>query len=191
MSYATMKLNIGCGLNKVPGYINIDKYSSCVPDLVMDAEMFPWPFETGQVEEVLFNHSLEHMGKDTNVFLGIIQELYRVCKHGAKVQINVPHPRHDDFINDPSHVRIITPEMMALFSKKQCLHWQQERRPNTPFALYLDVDFEATDCKHVLSERYQSMFMSGELCEEEIDEAVIEKNNVIATTLITLNVIKT
>ena len=43
----------------------------------------------------------------------------------------------------------------------------------------------------MLSERYQSMFMSGELCEEEIDEAVIEKNNVIATTLITLNVIKT
>lgn len=186
-----MKLNIGCGMNKAAGYVNIDKYPSCSPDLVMDAEVFPWPFGTNQVEEVLFNHSLEHMGKETNVFLGIIQELYRVCKHGAKIQINAPHPRHNNFINDPTHVRIITAEMMTLFSKEHCLQWQREGKSNTPLALYLDVNFGIGDCNYVLAARYQSMFMSGELCKEEIDEAVIEKNNVIEEMLITLHVIKT
>ena len=114
-----MKLNMGCGQNKIDGYLNIDKHIECKPDLQFDLEKFPWPFKNSEVNEVLFNHSLEHIGADTDVFLNIMKELYRVCNADAKIQINVPHPRHDNFINDPTHVRIITPETFALFSKKK------------------------------------------------------------------------
>ena len=51
-----MKLNMGCGQNKINGYLNIDKHSECEPDLQFDLEKFPWPFKTNEVNEVLFNH---------------------------------------------------------------------------------------------------------------------------------------
>jgi hypothetical protein len=46
-----------------------------------------------------------------------MREIYRVCRHDAVVHVVVPHPRHDDFINDPTHVRPITPEVLSLFDR--------------------------------------------------------------------------
>ena len=111
-----MKLNLGCGFKKIAGFVNVDMFDECQPDVKMDLEVIPWTFGTNEVDEAIFNHSLEHLGRETKVFFGIIQELYRVCKPGAKVHINVPHPRHDHFIGDPTHVRVITPPLLAGFA---------------------------------------------------------------------------
>lgn len=185
-----MKLNIGCGVNKHDGYINIDKYAECEPDMQMDAEVFPWAFKDNEIDEVVFNHSLEHMGADTEVFLGIIKELYRVCKPGAKVVINVPHPRHDNFINDPTHVRIITPALLSLFSKKLNDHWKKNRDANTPLALYLGVDFEVKSIETGLEGKYIDMLRNGEVTNEEMHILTTERNNVALDYNITLEVIK-
>ena len=79
---------------------------------------FPWTFSDNEIEEIIFIHSLEHMGAQEDIFLNIVKEIYRICKSKAVVQINVPHPRHDNFLGDPSHVRAITPQLLTLFSKK-------------------------------------------------------------------------
>src|SRR5690242_6188134 len=112
-----MKLNLGCGQNKVPGYLNVDKYAACEPDRVVDLEAFPWPFADGSAEEILLTHVLEHLGRDTDTFLGIMKELYRVLSPGGKVEIRVPHPRSEGFLGDPTHVRPISPTILTLFSK--------------------------------------------------------------------------
>src|ERR1700761_187803 len=109
---------MGSGLNRKPGYVNVDASAESEPDEVFDLEVTPWPWPDSCAEEVRFNHSLEHMGGDAKVFLAIMKELYRICAHGAIVDIHVPHPRHDYFIGDPTHVRIITTEVLRLFSKK-------------------------------------------------------------------------
>jgi predicted SAM-dependent methyltransferase len=185
-----MKLNLGCGFNKKPGYVNVDKFGSCQPDLVTDLEVLPWAFKDGEVDEVLFNHSLEHMGQDTNTFLGIMTELYRVCKAGATIQINVPHPRHDDFFGDPTHVRIVTPNMLAMFSKRLNGLWREARAANTPLGLYLDVDFEVRHIENVLEERYMSMLQTKQISAEELEVIAKERNNVVSEYRITLEVIK-
>src|SRR4051812_30210725 len=100
-----MKFNMGCGLNRRDGYVNVDMFASSGADEVWNLEQTPWPWPDGCAEEVLFIHSLEHMGEQSAVFLEIIRELYRICAPGASVRIHVPHPRHDDFIDDPTHVR--------------------------------------------------------------------------------------
>ena len=185
-----MKLNFGCGLNKIDGFINVDKYESCQPDLVMDVEATPWRFQTSEVDEVLFNHSLEHMGQQAEVFLRIIQELYRVCKPGAKVQINVPHPRHDEFLGDPTHVRVVTPGMLNLFSKRNNRYWSNIGAANSPLGLYLDVDFEVRHIDYLLENKYLSMLRDGEISQEEMETIMKERNNVVTEYRITLEVIK-
>lgn len=185
-----MKLNLGCGFNKKNGYVNVDKFDACQPDVTADLEATPWPFATNVADEVIFNHSLEHMGEDTDTFLEIIKELYRICKPGATVQINVPHPRHDNYIGDPTHVRIITPQLLSLFSKKLNYHWQKVGAANSPFAIYLDVDFEIRHTVQVVEQKYLALLEDKSISEAELTAIINERNNVVSEYKITLEAIK-
>ena len=185
-----MRLNLGCGFNKKDGFINVDKFAVCEPDIVLDLELIPWQFKTDKVDEVIFNHSLEHIGGDTEVFFGIIKELYRICKAGALIQINVPHPRHDNFLNDPTHVRLITPELLGLFSKRLNHEWKEKGVSNSPLAIYLDVDFEIKAVTHVLEKKYMTLLNDKQISEQELVTIISERNNIVSEYQITLEVIK-
>jgi len=185
-----MKLNLGCGVNKIEGFVNVDKYPTGEPDIIMDIEVTPWEFEDNSFDEININHTLEHVGAKTEVFLSIIKELYRVSKPGAKIQINVPHPRHDNFINDPTHVRIITPELMALFNKKNCLAWKEMGAANSPLALYLDVDFEMENFKINLESNYLNDLQSGKITQQDVVDYLKRYNNVATEFQMTFRVNK-
>lgn len=183
-----MKLNLGCGPNKLPGYVNVDKYGE--PDLRHDLEQFPWPWPSDSVDEVLASHVLEHLGQTPEAFIGVMKELYRVCRHGAEVRIAVPHPRHDDFLGDPTHMRAITPMTLALFSRRQNLEWAAKQGSNTTLALFHSVDFETRKVARVLEEPYQSELKAGRISPEEIDQLARERNNVVRELRFVLEVIK-
>lgn len=143
----TTKYNMGCGFNHKKDFVNVDVSPACNPDLEWDLENTPWPIETSSADSVEFNHSLEHLGQQPSVYLDIIKELYRICKPDAVVSINVPHPRHNHFLADPTHVRPITSEGLSLFSKQLNLQWIDAKASNSPLGIYLDVDFELTSAK--------------------------------------------
>ena len=173
-----MKLNMGYGHNKMAGYLNVDLSPACDPDVVCDLEVLPWPWADDSVDAVRFNHSLEHLGQLSRVFLGMMQELYRVCQDGAEIEINVPHPRHDNFISDPTHVRIITPGTLRLFDRAACDEWKRIGAANSPLAHYLNVDFRLVRWNSVLADPYAAQFTKGELSEETIDVIGRELNNI-------------
>ena len=185
-----MKLNLGCGFNKLDGYVNVDKFETCAPDRVVDLEQTPWPFETSSVDEIQMIHVLEHLGATPDLFLGIIKELYRVCRPGARIRIEVPHPRHEHFLNDPTHVRVITPGVLSLFSKANCREWEASGVSNTPLALYLDVDFEIRKNEMMLDQTYLDLLMSGQKTEAEIMDLARTLNNVVNEYRIELEVLK-
>jgi len=173
-----MKFNMGCGHNKQAGFTNVDQSPVCGPDQVVDLEVMPWPWPDDCAGEVVFNHCLEHMGGDPKVFLSIIKELYRVCRPDAIVTIAVPHPRHDNFIGDPTHVRIISPQVMALFDRKENDRWAEMGASNTPLAQYLGVDFEITSSTVELDEPYRTELSEGRLSQDQVLTALRDKNNV-------------
>jgi predicted SAM-dependent methyltransferase len=185
-----MKLNLGCGHTKLDGFVNCDVQASCSPDRVVDLESLPWPFEDNAADEVVLSHVLEHLGESAKVYLGVIKELYRICAPNAIVRIAVPHPRHDDFLTDPTHVRPILPEQFHMFSKRMNAEWRAGGFANTPLADYLDVDFEVEDVSWTLEAEWLRRLQSGEIDTAKLAELARAQNNVLKEAKITLRVKK-
>ncbi|MEE2746797.1 MAG: hypothetical protein VX617_07945 [Pseudomonadota bacterium] len=185
-----IKLNLGCGNNQLDGYLNVDNQPNFQPDLVVDLEHIPWPFESNSVSEVVISHVLEHLGETTEIYLGIIKELYRVCANAAKVFISVPHPRHDEFLIDPTHIRPILPDQFYMFSKKSNREWTSMGLANSQFADYLEVDFDVVNTKWIPADKWLAKLKSGEVNSEDLVELATHQFNIIKQIDIELVVIK-
>lgn len=184
----SLQLNLGCGGKHLPGWVNVDKFGS--PDLILDLEQVPWPWETGSAREVLMSHVLEHLGQNPITFISVMKELYRVCAHGARVFIVVPHPRHDFFLADPTHVRPIVPATLELFSRRKNEEWQKNGVSNTPLALYHGVDFEIEQNEVLLDSPYRDQLAGGIISQNEAHSLVERYNNIATEIRITLRVVK-
>ncbi len=84
MSY---KLNLGCGMFKKEGYINVDIVSNTTPDILCDLNKFPYPFHDDKFTVIEANHVLEHLYEPFKV----MKELYRISQHKGIIIIRVPH----------------------------------------------------------------------------------------------------
>ena len=179
-----LRLNLGCGMNLLPGFINVDKFGS--PDIKHDLECFPWPWPDNSVEHIVMNHVLEHLGQTTEIYFNIIRELYRICRDGGRIYITVPHPRNDEFLNDPTHVRVITENGLDLFCQEKNRLWAKEKRSNSPLGLYLNVDFVVIRAEFILTPLWQEKLDNKTCSPEEIYEAIERYNNVVKETQILL-----
>jgi tetratricopeptide (TPR) repeat protein len=173
---AGLRLNLGCGAKRLPGFVNVDKFGE--PDLKFDLEAFPWPWPDDSVEEVLLCHVLEHLGQSPPVYLRLMQELYRVCRRGALVRVVVPHWRHDNFFADPTHVRAVTPLGLQLFSKRLNRRWAEEGLANSPLGLYLDVDFDLREVRYKPSEHWYRLHPGS------VDQALLLRESALYGNLI-------
>ena len=183
-----IRLNLGSGQNPMSGYLNVDKYGH--PDLSCDLETFPWPWPNNSVSEIQLLHVLEHLGASTETFINIMKEMYRVCEPGASIHIAVPHPRHDNFIGDPTHVRPIMPMTLQLFSRRANIYWQETKASNSPLALHHGVDFDLVHTNMVLEEPYASDFQSGKLSSQDVEQLIQRFNNVVRVIQLKLLVVK-
>ena len=174
-----MKLNLGCGSKILDGYTNVDKYDYFKADLVHDLETFPYPFKDNSVEEIIISHVLEHIGQSPEIFLKIIKEFYRVCRHNSLIKIIVPHPRHDDFLSDPTHVRPITILGLQLFDKELNLEWEKKNAANSPLALINNVDFKIVRVKYNLDDNYAKNIDKMKKNKMKIETDALRCNNVV------------
>ena len=107
----TRKLNAGCGRDIRAGYINLDATPLPGVDVVHDLTVFPWPFDDDTFDEVLMMSVLEHL---PNV-VRTVEELWRICRDGAKVVICVPHWNSRTAWLDPTHLRPFDAETFDFF----------------------------------------------------------------------------
>ncbi len=180
-----MKINIGGGLTRPEGFVTIDIDVNANPDYVVDLEKDILPFEDNSVSEVRAFHVFEHIGSG---YFHMLQELYRVCKHGAIIDIRVPHPRHEYFLNDPTHVRPITVEGLKMFSKKYNKHLSDTQGSITGLAYRFGVDFELVGFQLVPDSYYADIIKNSS--EKELMRLSREVNNFFMEIYITLVVVK-
>jgi ubiquinone/menaquinone biosynthesis C-methylase UbiE len=180
-----MKINIGAGDTKLEGYVTLDYDANSNPDYQLDIEKDRFPFEDNTVETVVAHHILEHLGEG---YFHCLQEIYRVCKHGAIVDIRVPHPRHDSFLADPTHRRPVTIVGMQLFSKKFNKHCREQGYASSRLGEYFGVDFEVLDYRYIPDEKVRVKFQN--FTTEQIEDYANEHNNIISEVHIKLLVNK-
>lgn len=136
-----MRLNLGCGGKKLEGYVNVDAQSAAKPDVVLDIGRDTFPWDDNSIEGVQAWHIFEHLPPAP--FFHCLKEIWRVCKPDALLGIIVPHPRHDVFVNDPTHVHAITPDGMLLFSSRHAASMRERGIEGvTTYGPYLGVDFD-------------------------------------------------
>lgn len=180
-----MKINIGSGGIKIDGFQSCDHDPLAEPDHLFDLEKDPFPFESDSVETVVAHHVLEHLGEG---YFHCLKELYRVCQHGAQIDIRVPHHRHDYFHNDPTHRRPITVDGLTLFSKKYNRICRAQKAASSRLGDYFDVDFEVVSWDYVPSARYREEFDGKP--KEEVEKYLSEHSNIIEEVWIRVAVIK-
>lgn len=85
-SAKSIKLNIGCGPNIKPGWVNIDMMGNV--DLQLDMrENIPLPDESAQI--IYSEHFFEHLGYPTDV-LHFLEECRRILEPGGVFSVGVP-----------------------------------------------------------------------------------------------------
>lgn len=90
-----MLVELGGGTKpKGNGYINVDMLP--IADVICDLDEVgignaKLPFDDDSVDAVYSSHCLEHL----ECCGGVLHEIARICKTGAKVEIRLPHWLHD------------------------------------------------------------------------------------------------
>lgn len=164
------KLNLGCGFDKREGWVNADNFLDCQPDILFDLEEVPWPISESSFDFVLMKHVLEHVGSGFSTFRDVMRELYRILAPDGKLEIQVPHFRHDTWWSDPTHVRAFTPLTFQMMSRKQNDVWIKERANYTMLAYVLGVDFEVESAVQVYDPRWWAKVQEGTLSRDQLRE---------------------
>ena len=180
-----MKIIIGSGGTKLDGFVTCDYDPLAEPDYVFNLETDKFPFEDNSVEVVVAHHVFEHLGEG---YFHCLKELYRVCKHGATIDVRVPHYRHDYFFDDPTHRRPITVGGLLLFSKKHNKLCKEQGAASSRLGDWLDVDFEIADWQPTPAAQYREQFNG--MPKEEVELYLREHNNIIEELWIKLVVVK-
>ena len=92
-------LDVGCGINKYPGAIGIDRNSRSRADVICDLDRFPYPFRDNSFAALRAIHVIEHVSD----VLRAMEEFHRVVTPLGRVLIVTPHYTDFSSFCDPTH----------------------------------------------------------------------------------------
>lgn len=106
------KLNLGCGVFKKKGFINVDFIEDVKPDILWDLNKYPYPIREDRINFITSNHLLEHL---ENPFK-FMEEMHRILKVRGRIKIKVPHFSRG--FTHPEHKRGFDVSFPMYFNKK-------------------------------------------------------------------------
>ncbi len=92
-------LDVGCGINKLPGSIGIDRNPASRADVICDLDHFPYPFRDASFDALQAVHVIEHVGD----VMKTMEEFHRLLKSGGEAFLVTPHYTDFSSFCDPTH----------------------------------------------------------------------------------------
>jgi hypothetical protein len=185
----TKTLNLGCGFNIIPNAVNVDNSDVCKPDIKVDLNQFPWPFKDDEFSHVFAKDVLEHLGETSEDFIKVLKELYRVSNHGAIWEVQVPHWRCDNALNDPTHRRLITLGMFEIFDQSRVYNRLLTGEGISQLAFDHKIDIEVCETQFDYTGPWKEKIKQG-LSNEELVFALNTFNNVAESMRLLIQVHK-
>lgn len=129
-------LDVGCGTKKKKGAIGIDFNSQTDADVIHNLEEFPYPFKDDEFDLIYCDNVVEHL----NDVIRTVEELWRIAKDGAKIEIVVPYFRSKYAAIDPTHKHAFTVESFSYFDPNH--HFFQRYRYSDKKLVVESVKFD-------------------------------------------------
>lgn len=92
------RLNLGCGTDIRPGWVNLDSARLPGVDVVHDINVLPVPFSDSSFDEILCSDILEHVD-----LIPVLRDCHRILVTGGRMTIGVPHFTSNNNYVDPTH----------------------------------------------------------------------------------------
>lgn len=137
------RLNLGCGTDIRPGFVNLDSADLPGVDVVHDLRTLPLPFEDEQFVEVICQDVLEHLD-----YAPLLGEIHRVLKPGGRVWIRSPHFTSRAVYLDPTHRTAFSIDTLRFFVRGEAF---AERSYYFPFS------FARVESARITFHRYRAM----------------------------------
>ena len=152
-------LDVGCGNDKLPGAIGIDRSADTKADVVHDLDSFPWPFEADAFDVIRCQDVVEHLDD----VIRVMEELHRIAKPGAEIRIRVPHFSSVQAYTDPTHRHFFSTESFHYFLPDQTMypHYSDARFRQESVRLTLWRPFRMVGIEWLANHyplRYEKMF---------------------------------
>jgi len=92
-------LDVGCGINKQPGAIGLDRNPRSRADVLADLDHFPYPFRDSSFTRISAVHVIEHVSD----VMKTIEEFHRLSAPGGRIHLVTPHYTDFSSFCDPTH----------------------------------------------------------------------------------------
>jgi SAM-dependent methyltransferase len=93
------RLNLGCGLKKLPDCLNVDLRPAVDPDLAWDLEKRPYPLPRNHFEYIWALDVVEHLSN----LQDFVEEAHALLAAGGILEITTPHFSSPNSYTDPTH----------------------------------------------------------------------------------------
>lgn len=124
-----IKLDIGCGAGKQPGFLGLDIRKFPGVDIVHDVEKFPWPIQDEYVSLAMASHLVEHINPAGGIFLKFMDEVWRILKYGGQFMMVMPFAGSAGYWQDPTHINGCTPATWFYFDPLHPSHLYDIYKP--------------------------------------------------------------